>query len=110
MHASTIYHVTSHAAWQDALQRGEYTADSLIQDGFIHCSEKDQIAGVLERYYSGQKHLPILVIDAVKVNAEIRYEGLPGGELYPHIYGALPILAVDSVIDSDQFLYETGGL
>jgi uncharacterized protein (DUF952 family) len=97
MIAKAIYHVTTRFEWEKALPTGSYQSDSLISQGFIHCSEKDQIPGVLERYYAGQKDLVILKINPAKVGEIISYEGLPEGELFPHIYGFLVIEAVESV-------------
>jgi uncharacterized protein (DUF952 family) len=49
--------------------------------------------------YSDADDLVVLVIDSEQVPADIRYEPpAPGGECYPHIYGALPAGAVTEVI------------
>jgi len=42
--------------------------------------------------------LLLLTIDTDKVGPEIRYENLEGGsQLFPHIYGPLPVRAVMNV-------------
>ena len=42
----------------------------------------------------------LLRIDSEKLNAEVRYENLEGGEsLFPHIYGALNLSAVSGAVD-----------
>jgi uncharacterized protein (DUF952 family) len=38
------------------------------------------------------------VIDPTRVTAEIRYEGAPGGEQFPHLYGPLDPDAVTAVL------------
>jgi uncharacterized protein (DUF952 family) len=75
---------------------GEYristSVATLDEVGYIHASEHHQVAGVLERFYAGQSGLVLLVIDeaAVAVDGiEIRREDGGGGELFPHIYGAI---------------------
>ena len=45
-----IYHITSHAAWNDAQQRGDCRAESLETEGFIHCSTDSQVLPVAEKY------------------------------------------------------------
>jgi uncharacterized protein (DUF952 family) len=71
----------------------------LEQEGFIHCSLPHQLRAVAELFYSDADDLVVLVIDSEQVPADIRYEApAPGGESYPHIYGALPVGAVSKVI------------
>jgi uncharacterized protein (DUF952 family) len=50
-----IYHVTAAAEWQVAQEKGFYEHPSLIAEGFIHCSQEHQVAGVLERYFAGKQ-------------------------------------------------------
>ncbi len=90
-----IYHVTSSKKWNDALAKGSYEAPSLHTEGFIHLSTKEQVAGVLQRYYSGKNDLVLLHIEEDKIIAPLKYELAPSvNEMFPHIYGALNIDAV----------------
>ncbi|MFZ9387201.1 MAG: DUF952 domain-containing protein [Chitinophagaceae bacterium] len=92
-----IYHVTTAAAWEEALKTGQYLHPSLKDEGFIHCSQEDQVAGVLERYFSGQKNLVKLVIETDKLTSKYIFDWSPSTQdTYPHVYG--PINA-DAVID-----------
>jgi uncharacterized protein (DUF952 family) len=102
MNITTIYHVTTRSEWEKALSTGKYQADSLISEGFIHCSERGQIPGVLDRYFAGQKDLVILKINPTKVGERIVYEGPDGGEAFPHIYGLLLVDAVERVYPLDD--------
>ena len=62
---------------------------------FIHCSYSHQLLTVAHRFYRGQSGLVILVIESSKINSSLIEENLEGGrELYPHLYGVLPIQAV----------------
>jgi uncharacterized protein (DUF952 family) len=90
-----IYHVVSKTGWETAIELGHYEASSLSLEGFIHCSKKEQLKGVLERYYKGQKDLLLLHIDEEKLTAPLQYEHSPSvNEMFPHIYGRLNIAAV----------------
>ena len=71
--------------------------ESLAAEGFIHCSYEDQLDGVIERYYADRNELVILTIDTEKLSARLVAEPSTGGEIYPHIYGPLPLAAVLSV-------------
>ncbi len=95
-----IYHITRNTDWGSALTAGSYTADSLATEGFIHCSTKQQVIATANRIFKGRRDLVLLCVDTNKVKPEIRYENLEGGtNLFPHIYGALDIVAVTAVHD-----------
>ena len=90
-----ILHLTTASAWDEAVQDGVYKADSLASEGFIHCSTPQQVIPVANRLFRNRHDLVLLQIDTAHVDAAIRYENLEGGtELYPHIYGPLPVSAV----------------
>lgn len=90
-----IYHVTTAAAWAKAQESGFYEATSLHIEGFIHCSRKEQVAGVLERYYQGQTDLLLLHIDETKLAAPLKYElALSVNEEFPHVFGKINLEAV----------------
>ena len=89
---------------QSAQPVGEYAISSrgrtLEQEGFVHASYPGQIAGVLQRFYSDvTEPMCLLVIDPEKLGAPVVDENLAGGdELFPHIYGAIPVSAVVEVV------------
>ncbi|NCI45935.1 DUF952 domain-containing protein [Sediminibacterium soli] len=97
-HPRYIYHITTAEKWTAAQLTGQYEADSLQTEGFIHCSTEEQLAGVLQRYYQGKKGLLQLQIDSRLLVSELRYELSPSiGQEFPHIYGSLNISAIVSV-------------
>ncbi len=96
---SWILHITSNQQWQNAKQTGVYRCASLDSEGFIHCSTTQQVVWVANSFYRGQRSLVLLCIDPAKVQSEIKYEGLEGGEQFPHLYGELNLDAVVDVVD-----------
>jgi uncharacterized protein (DUF952 family) len=93
-----IYHVIQKLKWDVALQQGFYEADSLASEGFIHLSTKEQVAGVLQRYYQGQNDLLLLHVEETKLTADLKYELAPSvKELFPHLFGRLNMEAVVSI-------------
>jgi glutathione S-transferase len=91
---SLIYHIATKSDWESAQRAGEYTTSSLgvtlAEEGFIHCSQAGQVAGVAKKYYQNELDLVLLVIDAGKLTSPLRYEAVPGEPApYPHIYGPL---------------------
>lgn len=94
---AVIYHITTKQEWNAAKEKGFYTAPSLEIEGFIHCSEAQQVEGVLQRYYQGKTNLLKLVIDQQKLTSELKYELAPSvNENFPHVYGPINL---DSVIE-----------
>ena len=100
---TNILHITSRAEWQQAQREGAYRAPSLDQVGYIHFSKPEQVLGVANAFYRAQPDLVLLVIDPARLAAELRYE--PPDEMpdssqrFPHLYGALNLDAVVSVLD-----------
>ena len=103
-----IYHITSRSAWSAARQSGQYRAESLDTEGFIHCSTGSQVLPVVEKYYMGQPDLLLLVIDPDLLASELKWEppsggapppGVPEGDLFPHIYGPINLNAVVKAMD-----------
>jgi uncharacterized protein (DUF952 family) len=95
-----IFHVTHAADWTRAKERGFYECASLSAEGFIHCSEKHQVDGVLQRYFANEKGLVKLVISPGRLTSELRHEWSPvTSEYFPHIYGPINL---DAVIQIDE--------
>ncbi|MEO6610667.1 MAG: DUF952 domain-containing protein [Chitinophagaceae bacterium] len=94
-----IYHVTTMADWKEALQQGFYEHSSLKAEGFIHCSQDHQVAGVLERYFEGQTDLLKLVIDTDKLTSKFVFDWSPStADTFPHVYGTINTGAVIDTI------------
>jgi uncharacterized protein (DUF952 family) len=93
-----IFHITTRAAWEHAQATGAYTADSFAAEGFIHCSDADQVDWVANTRFRGRTDLVLLHVDEAAVGADVRRENLEGGTtLFPHVYAALPATAVMAV-------------
>ena len=103
-----IYHITSSKAWEAAQANGEYRADSLTTEGFIHCSTLEQVLPVAHLYYKGQRGLIVLGIEPTLLSSDLKWEppsggnpppGVPVGEMFPHVYGPINVNAVIKVAD-----------
>jgi uncharacterized protein (DUF952 family) len=93
-----LYHITVQSEVERAGRAGQYAPASLQSEGFIHCSYAEQLAAVADRYFCGQEHLALLEIDPRRVAARIVEENLLGeAQLYPHIYGPIPMSAVTAI-------------
>ncbi|MCV7173139.1 DUF952 domain-containing protein [Mycobacterium manitobense] len=93
-----LVHLCPAADWQVALGHGEHRPPSLDAVGFVHLSAPGQVHLPANRLYAGRTDLVLLHIDPALLSAEVRWEpGVPtdpGGMLFPHLYGPLPVAAV----------------
>lgn len=97
-----LFHLAVAEEWAEAVARGAYERStlgrSLAEEGFIHCSFRDQVQPVADRIHRGRDDVVLLRIDRHRLDAEVRVENLDGGtERFPHVYGALPVHAVVGV-------------
>jgi uncharacterized protein (DUF952 family) len=90
-----IYHIVLPDVWEN-LNAGIYRPASLESEGFIHCSFRGQLDGVIERYYSNAESLIILELDSERLMSRVVCEPSTGNEIYPHIYGPINVDAVVS--------------
>jgi len=82
---SIILHITQRQTWEQAKLNQVYRGDTLVSEGFVHCSTPLQLVKVANTFFLNQKGLILLCIDSDKVQAEIKYEGIEGEELFLHI-------------------------
>ena len=92
---TTIYKICERAAWRLAEQGGTYLgSDADARDGFIHFSTAAQLAGTMAKHFSGQHDLVLVAVDADALGPALKWEPSRGGDLFPHLYGALPLSSV----------------
>jgi glutathione S-transferase len=99
-----LYHLALRAEWNSARSEGSYRRSTrgrtLEEVGFIHLSAAHQVEATAQRFYGDLPpgEVVLLSIDPQRLAAagiELRTEPAPGtGELFPHLYGALPLEAV----------------
>ena len=86
-----IYKICTKAEWLKAKKEGKFSGSKKdIEDGFIHFSNKDQLKGILSKYFLNQKDLVLLKVEALKLNNLI-YEQASDGNMFPHLYDHLDI-------------------
>jgi len=98
--ADLIYHMCLREEWELAVKRGSYPGSSQdTADGFIHFSTAEQLPESARRHRMGQSGLVLLAVDPNMLGAALRWEPSRHGALFPHLYGSLPLSAVQSVCD-----------
>jgi uncharacterized protein (DUF952 family) len=93
-----INHLADPQAWAAALASDTrtYHAASLQTEKFIHLSTGDQVPHTFALFYPDRTDLVLLDVDETHPDVAplLKWEPAPTGELFPHLYGPLPLDAV----------------
>ncbi|MBL0371849.1 DUF952 domain-containing protein [Rhizobium sp. KVB221] len=90
-----IYKIVPADLWQQAEASGTFTGAPIdIQDGYIHFSTSAQARRTAELYFHGQTDLLLVAVDDAELGDKLVYEPSRGGDLFPHLYGTLPVSAI----------------
>ncbi|MFC0509156.1 DUF952 domain-containing protein [Micromonospora costi] len=90
-----IYKLLPATEWDDARAAGHLAGTAVDrQDGFIHLSAADQVVETARRHFAGATGLTLLTVDPARLGDRLRWEPSRGGQLFPHLYGPLPLAAV----------------
>jgi uncharacterized protein (DUF952 family) len=93
-----VFKLIDRPSWGAAEAAGTFTGSAVdVRDGFIHCSTAAQVGETAARHFAGQTDLLLVAIDAAALGDALRWEPSRGGDLFPHLYGALPLSAVRGV-------------
>jgi uncharacterized protein (DUF952 family) len=92
---TTIYKICDRALWLAAERDGLFRGAPIDErDGFIHFSTAAQLAGTAAKHFAGQSDLVLVAVDAEALGRALAWESSRGGDLFPHLYGVLPLSAV----------------
>ena len=89
---TTIYHTCRKDEWSRAEAAGSYEGSSQDRaDGFIHFSAAAQVRESVAKHRAGQDGLILVAVQASRLGEVLKWEPSRGGQLFPHLYGALPV-------------------
>lgn len=91
----TIYKICDRASWRaaEAVALFHGSPDD-ARDGFIHFSTAAQLAETAAKHFAGKSDLTLVAVDGAALGSALKWEPSRGGELFPHLYAALPLSAV----------------
>jgi uncharacterized protein (DUF952 family) len=94
-----LYHMARRSDWAQAEATGFYTGSADDKrDGFMHFSTATQVAESARRHRAGQGDL-LLIAVAEESTGPWRWEAARSGDLFPHLYGDLPVTAAVGIHD-----------
>jgi uncharacterized protein (DUF952 family) len=89
----TIYKILDAAEWAEAEMRGHYGGSEVDRrDNYMHFSTAAQVHETARRHFAGRQKLVLVAVNVSALDA-IKWEPSRGGELFPHLYGPLPVSA-----------------
>jgi uncharacterized protein (DUF952 family) len=95
-----VFKLVDRAAWQAAEAAGAFAGSPVdARDGFIHFSTAAQVRDTAGRHFAGQAGLLIVAVRAAALGDALRWEPSRGGDLFPHLYGPLPLAAVQWIAE-----------
>jgi uncharacterized protein (DUF952 family) len=91
--AEVVYKIAPASLWP---AQGEFFAGAGVDlaDGFIHFSTRAQVEETAARHFAGGRDLLLVAVDAARLGDKLKWEASRGGDLFPHLYGPLPLSAV----------------
>ena len=97
-----IYTLVRDADWRAAEALGFYqgSADDL-RDGFLHFSTAAQLRTSAAKHRAGIADLLMVEVAVAALGKALKWEAAHGGSrsgLFPHLYGVLPLAAVQRVV------------
>src|SRR5262249_37449460 len=93
--ATTIYKICSNALWAEAERAGGFrAAPADARDGFIHFSPALRVRASAAKDCAGAGGLMLCAVDADAMGDALKWELSRDGDLFPHLYGELPLAAV----------------
>jgi uncharacterized protein (DUF952 family) len=87
-----VYKVCAASEWSDAVAAGTYRGSGVDRrDRFVHLSTGAQLEETLRLHFVGQCDLVLVAFDPGALGGALRWEPSRGGDLFPHLYGELPV-------------------
>ena len=91
MNFKFVYKICTKSEWHEIKSKGQLTGSKKdLEDGYIHFSGDDQVAGTLQKFYKNQNDLILLKIDTLKLD-HLVWEQASDGNMFPHLYSPLDL-------------------
>ena len=87
---SLIFKICHRADWEKPEHIHAYQGSQKDrEDGFLHFSTAEQVAGTLAKYFADADDLLLVAVSPKALGPALKYEPSRDGALFPHLYGPL---------------------
>ena len=94
-----VYKIARRGEWDDAEKIGIFTGSpDDKRDGYIHLSSAGQVRSTCDKWFAGQDNLLLVILEADRLGASLKWEASRNGESFPHLYADLLLSAVHSIV------------
>lgn len=97
-----IYHLVPLGRWEKALVEGRYAPESLVEEGFVHCSTEEHILESARLHMGQFSELVVLRLLVKKLKKDLKWEYGRDGVDFPHYYNEVPFDAIDDTLMISQ--------
>lgn len=105
---SLIYKILPASEWREAKAKGVFEGSAIdLTDGYIHFSTAAQAQETARRYFKDRPDLMLLAVPTEGLGEALKWEPSRGGDLFPHLYAALPAA---SVVEERALELDAGGV
>jgi uncharacterized protein (DUF952 family) len=96
------YHLTPREWWEAADPTAPLAAPSLIDEGFIHCTDGpgEMVATANRHYRADPREFLVVSVDLDRVGSPGRIEDVGG--IYPHVFGPIDRSAIVAVVPAER--------
>ena len=106
MNFKFVYKICTKSEWQVIKKKGQLTGSKKdLEDGYIHFSGDDQVAGTLKKFYQNQKNLILLKVETLNLDHLI-WEQASDGNMFPHLYSKLDL---SNIVDEFEIISNEEG-
>ncbi|OJF11289.1 DUF952 domain-containing protein [Couchioplanes caeruleus] len=87
-----VYKILLSGEWSRFQASGSFDGSPFDRSsGYIHLSTREQVAGTAERRFADEGALVLLGVEADAFGDKLRWEMMPNGGPYPHLYDCLTL-------------------
>ncbi len=97
-----VYKVASREVYEASQEEGTFVGQPIdLEDGFVHFSTAAQLGDTIRLYFAGLERQVLFAVPVARFGEAMKWEVSRGGDLFPHLYGELPMSSVTRMADLD---------
>ncbi|HUR43553.1 MAG TPA: DUF952 domain-containing protein [Aestuariivirga sp.] len=88
-----LFKICAASEWAGATMTGAFRGSAVdYSAGFIHLSAAHQVRETARKHFAGREELVLVALTQERLLG-LKWERSRGGDLFPHVHGAIPVSA-----------------